>query len=169
MIRSRVAILALLTGLNLLNFIDRAILAAVLPQMVPDLGMSNFEGGLLNTAFLIGYFATCPVFGARADKKARKGLLALGVVIWSVATVGSGLATGFWTMLAARVVVGVGEASFAVLAPTIIDDVTPPERKGSALSTFYLAIPLGYALGYIVGRQLSNDSASIPGPDPRAR
>jgi MFS family permease len=151
MIRGRGAILALLTGLNLLNFIDRAILAAVLPDMGPDLGMSNFQGGLLNTAFLVGYFATCPAFGARADKKARKGLLALGVVIWSIATVGSGLATGFWTMLAARIVVGVGEASFAVLAPTIIDDVTPPERKGTALSVFYLAIPLGYAIGYALG------------------
>src|SRR5262245_33146942 len=169
MTRGRVAILALLTGLNFLNFIDRAVIAAVLAPMKHDLGLSNFEAGLLNSAFLIGYFATCPLFGFRADKAARKGLITLGVLIWSVATVASGLATGFWMLLAARVVVGVGEASFAVLAPTIIDDVTLPERKGSALSTFYLAIPLGYALGYIVGRQLSNDSASIPGPDPRAR
>src|SRR4029079_8026102 len=87
----------------------------------------------------------------RADKGARKGLIALGVAVWSAATVASGLATGFWTLLAARIVVGVGEASFTTLAPTIIDDLTPQERKGSALSIFYLGGPLGYAMGYIIG------------------
>jgi MFS family permease len=151
MIRGRVAILALLTGLNFLNYIDRAVIAAVLTPMKADLGLSNTEAGVLNSAFLIGYFATCPIFGLRADKAARKGLIAFGVMVWSLATVASGLAQGFWTLLAARVVVGVGEASYAVLAPTIIDDLTPPERKGTALSTFYLAAPLGYAMGYIIG------------------
>jgi MFS family permease len=151
MIRGRLAIVALLTSLNLLNYIDRAILAAMLPRIGPDLDLSHLESGLLNTAFLVGFFATGPIFGARADKSARKRLLALGVLIWSAATVASGLSTGFVTMLISRVVVGVGEASFAVLAPTIIDDVTPQERKGTALSTFYLAIPLGYAMGYALG------------------
>ncbi|HEX8112933.1 MAG TPA: MFS transporter [Kofleriaceae bacterium] len=157
MIRDRRAILALLTGLNFLNFIDRAVMAAVLPEVTKGkgLGLSDFEGGLLNTAFLIGLFATSPLFGARADKGARKGLITLGVIIWSLATVASGLASGFWTLFAARIVVGVGEASYAVLAPTIIDDMFPPERKGSALSTFYLAIPLGYAMGYAFGGQLA--------------
>jgi MFS transporter, Spinster family, sphingosine-1-phosphate transporter len=155
MIRDRRAILALLTGLNFLNFIDRAVIAAVLPEVTKDLGLSDFKGGLLNTAFLIGYFVMSPLFGARADKGTRKALITLGVLMWSVATVASGLATGFWTLFAARVAVGVGEASYAVLAPTIIDDIFPPERKGSALSTFYLAIPLGYALGYIFGGALA--------------
>jgi len=134
MIRDRRAILALLTGLNFLNFIDRAVIAAVLPKIIEDLDLSNFEGGLLSsTAFLIGYFAMSPLFGMRADKGPRKGLITVGVIVWSAATVASGLATGFWTLFAARVVVGIGEASYAVLAPTIIDDMTPPERKGSAL------------------------------------
>jgi predicted MFS family arabinose efflux permease len=154
MIRDRRAILALLTALNFLNFIDRAVIAAVLTPMKAELSLSNFEAGVLNTAFLVGYFATCPLFGMRADKGTRKGLITLGVVIWSAATVASGFASGFWSLLAARVVVGVGEASYAVLAPTIIDDITPIERKGSALSVFYVAIPLGYALGYILGGQL---------------
>src|SRR5262245_12568673 len=157
MIRDRRAILALLTGLNFLNFIDRAVIAAVLPKIIEDLDLSNFEGGLLSsTAFLLGYFAMSPLFGMRADKGPRKGLITLGVIVWSAATVASGLATGFWTLFAARIVVGIGEASYAVLAPTIIDDMTPPERKGSALSTFYLAIPLGYALGFIFGGALAN-------------
>ncbi len=151
MIRNRTAILALLTGLNFLNYIDRAVVAAVVKPMQDELGLSNFEAGALNSAFLIGYFLTSPLFGARADKGARKGLIALGVVIWSLATVASGMATGVWTLLAARIVVGVGEASYATLAPTIIDDLTPPQSKNRALSVFYLAVPLGYALGYILG------------------
>jgi MFS family permease len=155
MIRNRYAILALLTGLNFLNYIDRAIVAAVVKPMQTELDLSNLKVGLLNTAFLVGYFLTSPLFGARADKGARKGLIALGVAIWSVATVASGMASGFWSLLVARMVVGVGEASYATLAPTIIDDLTPPAGKGRALAIFYLAIPLGYAMGYILGGTIS--------------
>jgi MFS family permease len=162
MIRDRRAILALLTALNLINYIDRAVIAAVLKPMREQLDLTSFEAGVLNTAFLVGYFATSPLFGLRADKGARKRLIAIGVVMWSLATVASGLATGFWSLLVARVVVGVGEASYLVLAPTIIDDVTPIDRKGTALSVFYLAIPVGYALGYILGGTIAEqwDAAS---------
>jgi MFS family permease len=151
MIRDRRVILALLTALNFLNYIDRAVIAAVLKPMKTELALSNFEAGLLSSAFLIGYFVTSPWFGARADKAPRIRLITLGVAIWSIATVASGLASSFEQLVAARIVVGVGEASFAVLAPTIIDDVTPDGRKGRAFSVFFLAIPLGYALGYILG------------------
>lgn len=156
MIKSRRAIIALLTGLNLLNYIDRYIVSAVLRKIqapVADggLALSNFQGGLLATAFLLGYFATSPFFGARADKGSRKGLIALGVAIWSIATAASGFAQSFAMLIAARAVVGIGEASYATLAPTIIDDLTPPENKGRALSIFYLAMPIGSALGYLTG------------------
>lgn len=156
MISSPTAILALLTGLNLLNYIDRMTVAAVLgrmlePAQIGGLGLSNFQGGLLATAFLGGYFLTAPWFGARADRGTRKTLVALGVAVWSAATFATGLAHTYAELLAARVVVGVGEASFATLAPTIIDDLTPPERKARALAIFYLAIPVGSALGYLVG------------------
>jgi MFS transporter, Spinster family, sphingosine-1-phosphate transporter len=151
MIKNRTAILALLTGLNVINYVDRSVLSAVLDDTQRELDLSNFEGGLLATAFLIGYFATAPWFGARADRGARKGLIALGVGVWSIATIASGLAVDFWTMLIARALVGVGEAAYATLAPTIIDDLTPPDRKNRALAIFYLAIPVGSAIGYILG------------------
>ncbi len=156
MIRNPKAILALLTGLNLLNYIDRLIVSAVLRQMQAPvseggLDLSNLQGGLLATAFLLGYFVTSPIFGARADKGSRTGLIALGVGIWSIATFASGFATSFATLITARVFVGVGEASYATLAPTIIDDLTPPDKKGKALAIFYLAMPVGSALGYITG------------------
>jgi MFS transporter, Spinster family, sphingosine-1-phosphate transporter len=151
MIRRPGAILALLTGLNLLNYLDRLVVSAVLPKVQEELGLSNFEGGLLATIFLIGYFATSPIFGALGDRLPRKGLIAAGVVVWSLATVASGLATSLWSLLLARAMVGIGEASYATLAPTIIDDVTPPDRKGRALAVFYSATPIGAALGYLVG------------------
>jgi MFS transporter, Spinster family, sphingosine-1-phosphate transporter len=159
MIKNRTAILALLTGLNLLNYIDRYVVAAVLKDMqapvaAGGLNLTNFEGGLLGTAFMIGYFATAPWFGARADKGARRGLIAFGVGVWSLATFATGLSHSFGQMIAARIVVGVGEASYATLAPTIIDDITPPEHKNRALAIFYLAIPVGSALGYVVGGQI---------------
>jgi MFS transporter, Spinster family, sphingosine-1-phosphate transporter len=156
MIRRPGAILALLTGLNLLNYLDRLVVSAVLPKIQEDvalggLGLSNFMGGLLATVFLVGYFATAPIFGSLGDRMKRKWLIAFGVIVWSAATCASGLATTTFQLLVARAFVGIGEASYATLAPTIIDDITPPHRKGRALAYFYGATPFGAALGYLVG------------------
>jgi MFS family permease len=157
-IRSPSAILALLTALNLLNYVDRTVLAAVLPLLQSELSLSNTAAGALGTVFLVGYFVTSPLFGRLADRtdgrgilRTRRGLMASGVAFWSLATFASGLATGGWSLAFARAGVGVGEASYATVAPTLIDDMAPPARKGRWLSIFYLAIPIGSALGYIVG------------------
>jgi MFS family permease len=144
----------LLTGLNLLNYIDRYVMAAVLPKVQDDLHLSNFVGGSLWTVFLIGYFATSPIFGILGDRAGvggRKRLLTIGVSIWSVATVASGLAHGTLSFVAARAVVGVGEASYTTIAPTLIDDVAPPEQRGRWMATFSAALPVGSALGYVIG------------------
>jgi MFS family permease len=144
-------ILALLTGLNFLNYLDRLVVAAVLPAMQHELAFSNFVAGMLATVFLIGYFVTSPAFGLLGDRRERKWLIALGVAVWSAATFASGLARGTGELIAARAFVGVGEASYATLAPTIIDDLAPPERRGRWLAIFYSAIPIGSALGYLSG------------------
>jgi MFS family permease len=154
MIRNRIAIVTLLTGLNFLNYLDRYIVAAVLPRIEHDLSLSDFEGGLLATIFLLGYFVTAPIFGTLGDRMPRKWLIAFGVLVWSAATIGSGLATGLGTLLVARTAVGVGEASYATLAPTIIDDLSPPDKKGKLMAIFFLATPVGSALGYLVGGQV---------------
>lgn len=151
MIRRPSAILVLLTGLNLFNYLDRLVLAAVLPKIQLELGLSNFLGGLLETVFLLGYFVTAPIFGSLGDRMARKWLIAAGVIVWSAATCASGLATTAIGLVAARAFVGIGEASYATLAPTIIDDITAPEKRGRALAYFYAATPIGGALGYLVG------------------
>jgi MFS family permease len=158
-IRKPPAILAILTALNFLNYIDRWVLPSVLPLVTTELGLSKTIAGTLGTVFLVGYFATSPLFGALADRErvpgGRKGLLAAGVAVWSAATFASGLARTTAPLIAARAVVGVGEASYGTVAPTIIDDMAPPARKGRWLAIFYLAVPIGSALGFVIGAALS--------------
>jgi MFS transporter, Spinster family, sphingosine-1-phosphate transporter len=153
-IRNPKIVLTLLTALNLFNYLDRFVMAAVLPKVQDDLQLSNFIGGSLATIFLIGYFATSPIFGALGDRArvgGRKRLLMIGVSVWSVATVASGLARGTASLVAARAAVGVGEASYTTIAPTLIDDIAKPEERGRWMATFSVATPLGSALGYVVG------------------
>jgi MFS transporter, Spinster family, sphingosine-1-phosphate transporter len=153
-IRNPAVVLALLTTLNLLNYVDRYVMSAVLPKVQDDLHLSNFMGGSLFTVFLIGYFATSPIFGILADRAAvggRKRLLMLGVSIWSVATVASGLVHGTASLFAARAVVGVGEASYATIAPTLIDDLAAPTKSARWMAIFSAASPIGSALGYVIG------------------
>jgi MFS family permease len=151
MIKSPAAIVALLTGLNFLNYLDRQLIAAVLPHLQRDLGLNDAQGGWLGSAFLLGYMVTSPLFGWLGDRTNRKGLITLGVLIWCGATAGSGLMMTFAGMMAVRGLVGVGEASYASLSPTILDDVTPSSRKSRVLAVFYAAIPVGSALGFVLG------------------
>jgi len=155
LIRNPKIILILLTGLNLLNYLDRYVLSAVLVPLQADLRLSNLVAGLLPTVFLIGYFATSPVFGAWADRAGDRGtrrtLIAAGVAIWSAATVASGLARTTASLIAARAAVGVGEASFATLAPALIDRLAPEGRKSGWMAFYCAATPVGSALGYLVG------------------
>lgn len=153
-IRKPALILGLLTGLNLLNYVDRFVMSSVLAKVQDELHLSNFMGGSLATVFLIGYFATSPIFGSMADRAGtggRKRLMMIGVSVWSAATVASGLVHGTMSLLAARALVGVGEASYATIAPTLIDDVATPEQRGRWMAIFSAAVPVGSALGYIVG------------------
>src|SRR5258708_18483452 len=132
-LRNPKATLLLLTALNLLNYMDRFVLAAVLGPLRQELHLSRFVSGWLPTFFLLGYFATSPIFGHLGDRGGRgtRGvLMALGVGVWSLATVGSGLARGALGLCIARALVGVGEASYATLAPTIIDELAPPTNRG---------------------------------------
>lgn len=144
-------ILALLTLLNFLNYLDRFLVTAVAPKIQESLGLGDAKIGFVTSAFMLGYFVTSPAFGRLGDRYRRKGLIAAGVAVWSIATFASGLASSFGSMIAARVLVGVGEASYATLAPTIIDDVAPPGKKNRYLAWFYVATPVGSALGFILG------------------
>ncbi len=143
--------LAFLTGLNLFNYMDRYVLAAVVPPLKAELQLSDTQIGWLTSAFMIGYFATAPVFGYLGDRWRRKGLIAIGVTFWSLGTILSGFCHAYWPLLACRVLVGLGEASYAVLAPAWLSDLFPAERRNNAMTIFYVATPVGSALGYIAG------------------
>ena len=143
--------LSLLTGLNVLNYVDRYVGAAVLPLILADLALSDAQGGSLQSVFIITYSLVCPLAGWLGDRRPRLPLAAAGVVLWSVATVASGLAPAYALLLCARALTGVGEGSYAVVTPSLISDYYPPDRRGRALAIFYAAIPAGSALGYVVG------------------
>jgi MFS family permease len=147
-------IVLLLTGLNLLNYLDRWLISAVSPNIKRELGLSDWQTGLVLNACLVGYMITSPVFGRLGDVLPRKWLIAGGVAAWCAATAGSGLVSTFVALVAVRAIVGVGEASYSSLSPTILDDVTAPARKGMVLAIFFSAIPIGSALGFVLGGQL---------------
>ena len=147
----RWALLTLLCVINLLNYMDRYILPAVLPQIQTEFALSDFWGGLPAPAFIVMYMLAAPVFAPLGDRWRRGPLVAMGVALWSAATVGTGLARSYGQLLTARALVGIGEASFGTVGPTLIADAFPPERRGMMLSIFYMAIPVGSAFGYLIG------------------
>src|SRR5262249_60413157 len=92
MIRRPLAIVLLLSGLNLINYLDRYLVVAVGPKLAEDLALKDVQFGLVSTAFMVGYFLTTPLFGLMGDRYRRKGLIPLGVAAWRLATAASGLA-----------------------------------------------------------------------------
>lgn len=156
MIQNRLVILAILTALNLVNYLDRFLVMAVSPRIQESLGLDDAQTGWVATAFMLGYFVTSPIFGYLGDRYPRRGLIAAGVALWSLATVLSGFAPTYGAMIAARIAVGIGEASYATLGPTIIDDLATPKSRNRMLAAFYVAIPVGSALGFIVGGLLEH-------------
>jgi len=148
--------LALLLLINLFNYIDRYILAAVEPLIRREFfadsdDTAKTKMGLLATAFMVSYMVLAPVFGWLADRMSRWLIVGIGVILWSLASGASGLAHTFTLMLVTRVFVGIGEAAYGPTAPTLIADMYPVKRRGSVLAWFYMAIPVGSAIGYAFG------------------
>src|SRR5436309_423876 len=135
-------LLFILTGLNLFNYLDRFILPAVLVPLKGELHIGDGQTGQINSAFMLGYFVTAPFFGYLGDRISRKWLIALGIFIWSAGTVLSGFAAGLGSLLLFRMLVGVGEASYATISPGLISDAYEPARRNNALTIFYVAIPV---------------------------
>jgi MFS family permease len=150
-----VASLVVLTGLNLLDYLDRQILAAVLPPLQQELGLGDEQAGTIGTAFMLGYFLTSPIFGYLGDRLPRRWLVAAGVFVWSLGTLLSGHAHVYTMLIVFRVLVGFGEASFGTISPGWIADLFTPQRRNTAISWFYLAIPVGSAIGYILGSYIA--------------
>lgn len=147
--------LFVLTFVNLFNYLDRFILAAVVESLkrpFPEgLGLSDTELGALATGFILVYMLTSPVFGTLGDRGPRPRLIAAGVAIWSVATALGGFARGFVSLFLARSTVGVGEAAYGTVSPALLADYFPVEQRGRVFAIFSAAIPIGSAAGYMLG------------------
>ncbi|MFN2500702.1 MAG: spinster family MFS transporter [Pyrinomonadaceae bacterium] len=161
----------ILFAINAINFFDRQILGAVGEPIRKEFGLSDASLGALGTAFTLLYAFVGVPLGRLADHGSRKRILSIGVFVWSLMTAASGLATSFWQIFALRLGIGVGEASCAPAATSLIGDLFPPERRAKALAIFMLGLPVGVALSFavsgIVARQYGWRSAflvaGIPG------
>lgn len=143
-------ILGLLFAINTMNFFDRQIPAVVAEPIRREWGLSDTALGWLGTAFILLYALVGLPIGRLADTWSRTRLLSLGVFVWSFTTFLSGLAGNFWTLVAGRLGVGIGEAVCAPCATSLIGDLFPPERRARATSVFMFGLPLGVALSSIL-------------------
>jgi MFS family permease len=143
--------LALLLAINLFNYIDRQILAAVEDPIREHFHVTKYATGFLGTAFILSYMILSPIFGKLGDRTSRWLLIGIGVGLWSLASGASGLATTFAMLLLMRCCVGVGEAAYGPTAPALLSDLFLIESRGRIFSWFYIAIPVGSALGYVIG------------------
>lgn len=149
--------LSVLTLINLLNYLDRYVVSGIVPDLkAPPLGLSDSQIGLLTTAFMLVYMVTAPFFGALGDRGSRTKPIAIGVLLWSIATLVSGFADNYVHLLGARALVGIGEAAYVAIAPALLSDCFSRAQRGRVLSVFNMAIPVGAALGYIVGGLMSH-------------
>ena len=148
--------LFLLLAINLFNYIDRQVLAALEPDIratffAPDDVNAMTKTGLLGDAFFVTYMVSAPILGLLADRISRWLIVGSAVILWSLASGGSGLAATFTILFATRVCVGIGEGGYGPAAPTILADLFPIETRGRIMAIFCAAIPVGSALGYVVG------------------
>lgn len=150
------AMLAVLTGLNILNYIDRSVLFAVQPLIKKEFHTSDAQLGILTTVFLLAYMVAAPLVGWMGDRYPRKYIVIFGIAIWSGFTFLSWLVKDYNQLLFRHTIVGIGEASYAAIAPTLIADSFPMAKRGRMLSIFYVGLPFGTAAGYLVGGYFSH-------------
>jgi MFS family permease len=144
--------LAVLAFINLFNYLDRYVVSALVESLKhSEIALTDADLGFLMTGFLLVYMLAAPVFGVLGDRNARPRLIAFGVGCWSLATAASGFAGSYAALLAARAMVGIGEAAYGTIAPSLIADYFPAGQRGRVMAFFFCAIPVGSALGYVVG------------------
>jgi MFS family permease len=145
------AFLAFLTLLNVMNFVDRQLLASFANYIVPDLGLSNAEfGWLTGFAFIVFYSAMGLFAGALADAVHRPRLVAGALVLWSALTSVSGAARGFVSLLIPRMFIGVGESVLTPASMSMLSDRFPAERMGFAAGVYYMGVPVGVAVSLLI-------------------
>lgn len=137
-----------IVGINFLNYLDRYTLPAVLEPLGTELLLSDEQRGFLGSVFLLSYMIAAPIFGILGDRFRRPRVIALGVVVWSLATLSSAFVQSFHQLVMLRAFVGVGEAAYYGLGVAMLCDIVPERERPSKLTFFFLAIPLGSAIGF---------------------
>lgn len=144
--------LIVLTSINMINYLDRFLVSALVESIKnSELHLSDSQLGLLASAFLVVYTVTAPLFGVLGDRGSRPRWLAFGILLWSAATALSGLARNYFSLFAARALVGVGEAAYVTISPSLLADYFSRQLRGRIFAIFFCAIPVGSALGYVFG------------------
>jgi MFS transporter, Spinster family, sphingosine-1-phosphate transporter len=143
--------LGVLTGINLLNYLDRYVVSAIVPDLKRAMTLSDTQLGWLMPVFMLVYMVAAPAFGSWGDRGSRTRPIALGVFVWSLATLLSGFARDYPQLLLGRALVGIGEAAYVAIAPALLADCFTADRRGRVYAVLNMAIPVGAALGYIVG------------------
>ncbi|CAJ0942389.1 unnamed protein product, partial [Mesorhabditis belari] len=153
----KVLIVVALLFVNLLNYMDRFTIAGVLSQLQDYFTMNDKEAGMLQTVFIIFYMIGAPICGYLGDRYNRKMIMVTGLSIWIIAVFSSSFVTKnhFWVFLFLRGIVGIGEASYSTVAPTLIADIFAGADRSTVLMIFYFAVPVGSGLGYIGGAYVS--------------
>src|ERR671937_435446 len=150
--RAALSGLVVLTLINLFNYLDRFVLPAVLVSIKrSELRPSDTQLGFLGSGFIIVYMLSAPIFGAFGDRRSRPRLIAAGVAVWSVATALGGLARSYLALLGARALVGIGEEAYGTISPALLADYFPERLRGGVFAIFFMATPVGSALGYVLG------------------
>lgn len=149
-------LLVVLSLVNTVNWADRQVVPILFPGIREELGLSDTELGIIGgVAFSLVYAVSAFIFGYLADRRVRRNLIAIGLVMWSAATAVSGLATGFWTLFAARFFTGIGEASLFPAGISLIVERFPGEGRGRAVGIFGAATAVGGGLGLGLGGPLA--------------
>merc|ERR1712038_1739303 len=147
---------AILTFINLINYMDRYTIAGILTKVQDYYSISDTQAGFLQTIFVLSYMIFAPVFGYLGDRYSRKWIMAVGVGIWVLAVLVGSFMESFTGFLIMRAIVGIGEASYSTIAPTIISDMFVKDARSKMLALFYFAIPVGSGFGYVVGQGLAS-------------
>ena len=144
-------LLFFLTLLNLLNFIDRQLIASFANFIVPDLGLTDTQYGFLTSLAFILFYSIMGLFmGALADMVNRPRLIAFGVVLWSIFTAISGMAKGFVSMMIPRMFIGVGESILTPTSMSLLSDSFPSSRLGFASGFYYMGVPVGVGISLLI-------------------
>src|SRR5213593_1250024 len=138
-------------GINLFNYLDRYVAASVAPMVKRELNLTDSEIGLFGTAFLLVYAIAAVPFGYWGDRGVRKNVIAVGVAIWSVATLLTGFARNYFQLFLSRAVVGIGEASYYPAGTSLLSDYFPKEQRGRVMSIWGAGSTIGIAVGFAGG------------------